>query len=72
MNLLVDAQVSFFPSNAPPPTRCASVIDFRDPVHVEKRLGVFHANRSIFNAAMFDGSVRGFVEVDNGWKRPLP
>jgi type II secretory pathway pseudopilin PulG len=70
--LLVDAAVADFPSNAPPPTRSASVLDFRDPVHVAERLAVFHAGERRFNAALCDLSARVFSEVPAGWDRPLP
>jgi prepilin-type N-terminal cleavage/methylation domain-containing protein len=70
--LLVDAAVADFPSNAPPPTRSASVLDFRDPVHVAARLGVFHSRETRFNAALCDLSARVFPAVPSGWERPLP
>ena len=70
--LMVDAAVAAFPSNAPPPTRSASVIDFRDPVHVSDRLGVFHARETVFNAAMCDLSARSFRSVPAIWQKPLP
>lgn len=70
--LLVDAQPAFFDSNAPPPTRSASVIDFRNPEHVEARLAVLHGSADRFNAAHFDGSVRGLAAPRESWADPLP
>lgn len=71
--LFVDAAVAEFDSNAPPPTRTASVIDFRDETHVADRLGRFHgAKRSRFHAAMFDGSASGQADVNTAWMQPLP
>lgn len=72
--LLVDAAVADFASNPAPPNRCASVIDFRQSAHVETRLGRWHMveKEEGFNAAMFDGSVRRFVEPPTDWQEPLP
>ena len=65
--------------NVPPPTRTASVIDFRQPLHVELRIGAFHAGRGtkMFNASWFDGSVRSEGkrapdQVPSEWLSPLP
>jgi prepilin-type N-terminal cleavage/methylation domain-containing protein len=62
-------------SNPPPPTRTASVLDFRQTSHVEGRLGRFHAGSGAlktFDAAMFDGSARGWREAPDLWLHPLP
>ena len=62
-------------SNPPPPTRTASVLDFRQASHVEGRLGRFHAGagpQRAFDAAMFDGSAKGWREVPAIWLDPLP
>jgi prepilin-type N-terminal cleavage/methylation domain-containing protein len=72
MPLFVDGAVADHPSNAPPPTRTASVLDFRILEHVSDRLGIFHARDKAFNAAMLDLSARVQKEVPEHWERPLP
>lgn len=69
---LVDSQPAFFDSNAPPPTRSASVIDFRNEEHVRDRLAVLHGGEDRFNTAFFDGSVRTVADVPEFWREPLP
>lgn len=46
--------------NVPPPTRTASVLDFRQPAHVDRRIGAVHPGHGAksFNVGWFDGSVR--------------
>jgi prepilin-type N-terminal cleavage/methylation domain-containing protein len=56
----------------PPPTRTASIIDFRQPAHVAERLARVHAARRQFNAVRFDGSARPEREVLETWLEPLP
>lgn len=65
--------------NVPPPTRTASVVDFRQPTHVTLRIGAFHAGRGAkrFNLSWFDGSVRGETQIQpdqvrEPWLAPLP
>lgn len=71
--MYVDAAVTVIPPPAPPPTRAASVLDFRQESHVAGRLGRYHASRMRgFNAVHFDGSVRGYVEIPSLWSEPLP
>lgn len=70
--MLMDSAVASFPSNAPPPTRTASIIDFRQPDHVSARLGRFHARQGAFQSAMFDGSARACREVREHWLIRLP
>ncbi|MBK7405484.1 MAG: prepilin-type N-terminal cleavage/methylation domain-containing protein [Phycisphaerales bacterium] len=70
--LLVDARPASFDSNAPPPTRSASVLDFRNAVHVTDRLAVLHGSADRFNAAHFDGSVRSLAGPPPSWRNPLP
>lgn len=73
--LLVDSAVppGGTVSGAPPPTRTAGVLDFRQEAHRRDRLGRFHgAGRSGFNAAGFDGSARAHAEVSAAWTAPLP
>lgn len=57
---------------SPPPTRTASVLDFRQADHVRDRLGRFHQRGAIFNGAWADGAARGFRDPDPAWTRPLP
>lgn len=60
---------------APPPTRTASVIDFRQPAHISQRLGMIHATRAT-NTAFIDGSVRSIsfrgAHVPANWTNPMP
>ncbi len=59
--------------DAPPPTQCSSVLDFRQANHVSKRLGRFHgtsARRDRFAAVMYDGSAA--LREAAGWTTPLP
>lgn len=55
---LMDSAAAATVSDGPPPTRTASVVDFRDPVHVRERLGRWHGSPATYQAAMFDGSAR--------------
>lgn len=57
--------------DAPPPTRTASMIDFRQPPHVALRLGRFHPRKQ-FNFAAFDGSARPIDAPLSHWVDPLP
>jgi prepilin-type N-terminal cleavage/methylation domain-containing protein len=64
------------PSNVPPPTRTASVLDFRLPLHVQYRLARAHA-KSNTQWAAFDGSahrqpVGTMPKVPEEWLDPLP
>lgn len=60
----------------PPPTRTASVVDFRQPAHVAQRLDRFHASRRGFNVAWYDGSARIAIVTEPwppaDWLTPLP
>lgn len=42
----------------PPPTRTASVLDFRQPAHVAERIGLFHNSGRALNLGFVDGSAR--------------
>ncbi|MBY0261458.1 MAG: hypothetical protein K2Q20_03900, partial [Phycisphaerales bacterium] len=66
----IDASQATAPG-APPSTRTASVLDFRQASHVRERLGTVHARRA-FQFAAFDGSARGGREVPAWWIEPLP
>lgn len=69
--LLVDSAADVTTTGAPPPTRTASVIDFRDPTHVTNRIGAFHSRRS-FQWVNFDGAARRGSAVERIWLEPLP
>lgn len=72
--LLFDSAAGVIIGDAPPPTRTASVLDFRQAAHVAERLGRVHPPRGQkgFNAGVFDGSARGFMDVPPAWTDPLP
>ena len=72
MCLLMDSFPATMSGDGPPPTRSASVLDFRQPEHVAARLGRAHAGRGVFQTAQFDGSVRGWDETQAIWAEPLP
>lgn len=67
--LLVDSAPLPRGPDLPPATRTASVIDFRQEDHVSRRLGLWHGGRADArcHAVMFDGSARGFIEVEDAW-----
>lgn len=69
--LLVDSAIAFIPGDAPPPTRTSSVIDFRQPDHVDSRLGRWHASDR-FHAVRLDGSTGAYERVSEHWTDPLP
>ncbi len=65
--------------NVPPPTRTASVLDFRLPAHVTLRVGAFHSGAASksFNVSWYDGSVHGEParlpqDIPSPWLQPLP
>lgn len=68
--LLLDS--AWVPNEGVPQTKTMSVLDFRNPDHVPKRLGIFHRNMRTFNAISFDGSCRPYTTVKEQWKKPLP
>lgn len=71
--LLVDSSVDASQAGAPgspPPTRTASVLDFRLPAHVSNRLGLFHSKK--FQWAAFDGSAHNSRDPLTHWSEPLP
>jgi len=79
--MMLDSAIDAPPAdpNVPPPTRTASVLDFRQPTHVELRIGAFHSGRGlkVFNVAWFDGSVRPETkrqadQLPAQWLAPLP
>lgn len=73
--IFVDSAYDADISNPPPNSRTASMIDFRQQAHIERRLGRFHAghdNLGGFNAAFFDGSARAQWAIPEHWRNPLP
>lgn len=79
--MMLDSAIDAPPSdpNVPPPTRTASVVDFRQQAHVDLRIGAFHSGRGVktFNVAWFDGSVRSEPkrpadQLPSQWVMPLP
>jgi prepilin-type N-terminal cleavage/methylation domain-containing protein len=74
-----DQTVAYFDSaagsvigDAPPPTRTASVADFRNTTHIPARIGFFHAARAGFMVVRFDASARTEKSVQQAWLAPLP
>lgn len=58
----------------PPPTRTASVIDFRDESHVSERIGRVHGSSPLgghFHVAWYDGSAARRDAVEDAWRRPI-
>ncbi len=70
--LLCDSAAQPGGNGAPPPTRTASVIDFRQDEHVRERIGWFHDRGRSLNAAFFDGHARSVREIPPLWATPLP
>lgn len=70
--VLVDSAIAPIGGVAPPDTRTASVLDFRQPEHVADRLGRFHGGLGRFHGVHFDGSARGYGEPPEHWTEPLP
>lgn len=79
--IFLDAAVPNVTTGAPP-TRTASVLDFRDEAHCKTRLGRFHGGRSDafaplmngsdFNAVFADGHAAMRREIIEDWREPLP
>lgn len=71
-SLLVDSSIDTpATGDAPPPTRTASVLDFRQDWHIANRLGRFHP-KATFNFVAFDGSSRRGAAIPALWYEPLP
>lgn len=70
--LLVDSAPGPQAPGSPPPTRTASIIDFRNDQHVAERLGLYHGRRDMFMGSRFDLSVGAYREPPWTWRRPLP
>lgn len=69
----LDSAIATVSGTGPPPTRTASVIDFRLSGHVQSRLGRYHGpSRRDFNTAFYDSSVRAVTEPDESWSDRLP
>jgi prepilin-type N-terminal cleavage/methylation domain-containing protein len=69
---LVDSRPTPIVGDGPPPTRSASVIDFRDAGHVAQRLAVLHGSADRFGVVGFDGSARLRDAVPDLWRDRLP
>lgn len=72
--LTMDSAAAPITGNAPPPTRTASMVDFRDETHIRDRIGYFHggaAPKARFNVAHFDGSASVYNTVLEYWREPL-
>lgn len=60
--------------NLPPPTRTASVIDFREPSHIEERIGRVHGGpewKGGFQVGFYDGSATRHDDVEADWATPI-
>ena len=68
----VDSLPAASAPGAPPPTRTASMIDWRQPAHVTDRLAKIHAQERGWNTGFFDGSASVSGQVDPAWEEPLP
>ncbi len=73
--LLIDSTIAPPEPGSPPPTRTASVIDFRQAPHVVQRIGLVHGKKRA-NRADLDTSVRSITlelpAVPESWYQPLP
>lgn len=58
----LDSGIAATTTAGPPPTRTASVIDFRLPPHLRERPGRVHGREGRFFAVFFDVSIRGQTE----------
>jgi prepilin-type N-terminal cleavage/methylation domain-containing protein len=72
MVMLVDSLASAPGPGQPPPTRTASVLDFRNDAHVRERLGLVHARGNAFQGVRFDASAQAWSAVPEAWREPLP
>ena len=72
--LLDSAPIPASAPDLPPPTRTASVIDFRNEGHVETRIGRVHSKgrtASSFQVVFYDGSVARRDTVADQWRQPI-
>lgn len=69
--LLIDSDFDQQTTDGPPPTRTASVIDFRIEGHRTRRVGRPHA-RQAFQWVAFDGAARSGRDLPTRWQEPLP
>ncbi len=71
--ILIDsARAAPATGGAPPSLRTASVIDFRQSVHVQSRVGWRHRGGRSVNRARIDGSADGVGTIPSDWRVPLP
>lgn len=73
--ILVDSLPQSPSPGSPPPTRTASVLDFRQAAHVTERLATMHGGNAT-NHANYDGSAGsttiGRQPIPDRWRAPLP
>ncbi|MCW5777096.1 MAG: prepilin-type N-terminal cleavage/methylation domain-containing protein [Phycisphaeraceae bacterium] len=72
MPILLDSDLGYDVSDAPPSDRTASVIDFRQKDHVDYRVGWFHASGRALQAVRLDGSAKSHDDVPAEWSERLP
>lgn len=73
----VDSNPAPVVGNAPPKTQSISTIDFRNPEHIEARVGWQHGpvKKGVgtrLGAAYFDGRANAVDEIPEDWSQPLP
>lgn len=75
--LLIDSGPTPVGPDAPPPTRTASVLDFRNAEHIAQRLGWHHGSRDSLsgrrmNAVSIAGAAAPTGTLAASWLEPLP
>jgi prepilin-type N-terminal cleavage/methylation domain-containing protein len=70
--LLMDADAADPGPGQPPPTRCYSVIDFRQASHVAERIGRWHGAARSYNAVKIGGSVSTYESAGRGSTQDSP
>jgi prepilin-type N-terminal cleavage/methylation domain-containing protein len=68
----IDSGVATTATNAAPPDRTASVLDFRLADHRAQRIARPHDRGRALNAVFFDGSARLLKQQSPTWLTPLP
>ncbi|MGP1308681.1 MAG: type II secretion system protein [Phycisphaerales bacterium] len=72
--MLLDSAPILPGPDLPPPSRTASVIDFRDEGHVDGRIGRIHGdspNGGHFQVVFYDGAASRHDEVRPNWASPI-
>jgi len=70
--LMIDSAPQPVGEGQPPPTRTASVLDFRNESHVATRIGRFHASLTAFAVLRCGGDVQLGTDVPPMWMIKLP